>query len=170
MLSRIWFFHDPVDCSPPGSSVRGVFQARILEWVAISFSRGSSQLRDWTGVSHIEGRCFTFWATREVLVLLLERPKSFQFRISWFSMVSKSLNRIANILSLLNIFITYKSYIFRYYRIAPNKLKKRNWIMRFSSVQFSRSVMSDSLWPYGLQHAIWLLNHVNALHFPKKLI
>ena len=37
---------DPVDCSPPGSSVHGIAQARILEWVAISFSRGSSQLRN----------------------------------------------------------------------------------------------------------------------------
>ena len=37
---------DPIDCGPPGSSVHGVFQARILEWVAISFSRGSSQPRD----------------------------------------------------------------------------------------------------------------------------
>ena len=37
---------DSMDCSPPGSSVPGIFQARILEWVAISFSRGSSKLRD----------------------------------------------------------------------------------------------------------------------------
>ena len=37
---------DPMDCSPPGSSVHGILQARILEWVAISISRGSSQLRD----------------------------------------------------------------------------------------------------------------------------
>ena len=43
---------DPVDCSPPGSSVHGIFLARILEWVAISRSRGSSLLRDWTWVSH----------------------------------------------------------------------------------------------------------------------
>ena len=42
---------DPLDHSPPGSSVHGVFQARILEWVTISFSRGSSQPRDWTLVS-----------------------------------------------------------------------------------------------------------------------
>ena len=49
---------DPVDCSPPGSSVRGILQARILEWVAISFSRGSSRLRDRTQVSCIVGRCF----------------------------------------------------------------------------------------------------------------
>ena len=49
---------DPIDCSPPGSSVHGIFQARILEWVAISFSRGSSWPRDWTWVSHISGRFF----------------------------------------------------------------------------------------------------------------
>ena len=49
---------DPMDCSPPGSSVPGILQARILEWVAISFSRGSSQLRDQTHVSCIAGRFF----------------------------------------------------------------------------------------------------------------
>ena len=49
---------DPVDSSPPGSSVHGILQARILEWVAISFSRGSSQPRDQTQVSRIAGRCF----------------------------------------------------------------------------------------------------------------
>ena len=56
---------DPMDCSLPGSSVHEIFQARVLEWVAISFSRGSSRPRDWTWVSHIVGRCFTIWATRE---------------------------------------------------------------------------------------------------------
>ena len=57
---------DPVDCSPPGSSIHGILQARILEWVAISFSRGSSQPRDQTQVSHIAGRRFNLWATRDV--------------------------------------------------------------------------------------------------------
>ena len=47
-----------MDCSPPGSSVHGIFQARVLEWVAIAFSRGSSQPRDPAWVSHIVGRCF----------------------------------------------------------------------------------------------------------------
>jgi len=54
-----------MDCSPPDSSVCGIFQARVLEWVAISFSRGSSQPRDWTRVSRIAGGLFTIWATRE---------------------------------------------------------------------------------------------------------
>ena len=49
---------DPMDCSPPGSSIHGIFQARILEWVAISFSRGSSQPRDRTQVLRIAGRRF----------------------------------------------------------------------------------------------------------------
>ena len=57
---------DPVDCSPPGSSVHGICQARTLEWVAIPFSRGSSWPRDRTPVSHIVGRCFTVWATGEL--------------------------------------------------------------------------------------------------------
>ena len=57
-----------MDSSQPGSSVHGIFQARILEWVAISFSRGSSRPRDWTRVSCIVGRCFTLWATRKVLL------------------------------------------------------------------------------------------------------
>ena len=47
-----------MDCSPPGSSVRGILQARILEWVAISFSRASSRPRDETQVSCITGRRF----------------------------------------------------------------------------------------------------------------
>ena len=50
---------DPMDCSLPGSSVHGIFQARILEWVVILFSRGSSWLRDWTEISCIVGWFFT---------------------------------------------------------------------------------------------------------------
>ena len=53
-----------MDCSPPGSSVLGILQARILEWTAIPFSRGSSQPKDWTQVSFIAGGFFTVWATK----------------------------------------------------------------------------------------------------------
>ena len=63
---------DPMDrgawqssCSPPGSSVHGILQARIVEWVAMPSSRGSSQPRDQTQVSHLVGGFFTIWATRE---------------------------------------------------------------------------------------------------------
>ena len=47
---------DPMDCSPPGSSVHGILQARILEWTAMPSSRGSSWPRGWTQVSHVAGR------------------------------------------------------------------------------------------------------------------
>ena len=59
---------DPMDCSTPGSSIHGIVYARILEWVAISSSRGSSLSSDWTCISNISflaGRFFACWATRE---------------------------------------------------------------------------------------------------------
>ena len=65
---------DPMDCSLPSSSVHGVFQAIVLEWIAISFSSGSSQPRDRTQVSHSVDRRFTVWATREVQWILREYP------------------------------------------------------------------------------------------------
>ena len=61
---------DPMGCSLPGSSIHGIFQARVLEWVAISFSRGSSRPRDRTWVSRIVGRRFTIRATWEAQVFL----------------------------------------------------------------------------------------------------
>ena len=57
---------DPMDCSLQGSSVHENFQASVLEWVAISFSRGSSWPRDQTQISCIAGRHFTVWAIRKV--------------------------------------------------------------------------------------------------------
>ena len=71
---------DPMNCSPPGSSTHWIFQARVLEWVAISFSRASSWPRDPTRTYHIVGRRFTVWVTRE--------DSSFQFSCS---VVSNSL-------------------------------------------------------------------------------
>ena len=56
---------DPMEGSSPGSSVHGILQARIVDWVAIPFSRGSSQPRDWNCVSCAADRFFTVWATRE---------------------------------------------------------------------------------------------------------
>ena len=64
---------DPMDSNPPCSSVHEIFRARILEWVAISFSRGSSQPRDRTQVSCTAGKFFTNWATREAPLSLFQR-------------------------------------------------------------------------------------------------
>ena len=64
---------DPIDCSPPGSSVHGTLQARILEWIAIPFSRGSSWPRDQTWVSCIADGFFTIWATRGAQEIVKDR-------------------------------------------------------------------------------------------------
>ena len=80
LLWLCWFLEVKVKLSqlcpnlwdPMDYTVHGILQARILEWVAFPFSRGSSQPRDRTQVSHIAGRFFTSWATREAL---LENPQ-----------------------------------------------------------------------------------------------
>ena len=59
-------FGDPVECSSPGSSVHGILKRRTVEWVAISYSRGSSWPRDGAWVFCLAGRFFTLWATRDV--------------------------------------------------------------------------------------------------------
>ena len=61
LLSPVWL------CDPTDYPIHEILQARILDQVAIPFSRGSSQSRDWTQVSHIAGGFFTSWATREAL-------------------------------------------------------------------------------------------------------
>ena len=63
-LSHIQIFCDPMDCSPPGSSVLGISQARILEWVAISFFRASSRLRDQIRISCLGRKILSHWGTR----------------------------------------------------------------------------------------------------------
>ena len=65
---------DPMDCSLPGSSIHGILQTRILGWVAIPFSRGSSRPKDPTQVSHTAGGFFTIWTTKQALL----RMKSLQ--------------------------------------------------------------------------------------------
>ena len=64
-LSRVWLFCDPMDCSLQGSSVHGIFQATVLEWVAISFSRAHFWARDRTRVACIACGRFTVWATKQ---------------------------------------------------------------------------------------------------------
>ena len=66
---------NPRDCSPPDSSVHGILQARILEWIAFPFSSGSSPPRDQTWISCIAGRFFTNWATRLASIQSLKYSK-----------------------------------------------------------------------------------------------
>ena len=106
---------NPMDSNLLGSSVHGILQARIREWVAISFSRGFSQPRDRTSVSHIAGRRFTVWTTRQVLFAFKILPQIYS------SMRSKNLCDkkwqkkkiwIENKIPHQNNFIKTKIYIF----------------------------------------------------------
>ena len=83
--------HDPMDCNPPGSSVHGIFQAGILKWVAISFSRGSSWAKDWTWVSCFAGRFFTVWATRETPVTF---PFTSNYSLPYSIVCAQSLSHV----------------------------------------------------------------------------
>ena len=92
MFRRWWWFScsvvsnscNPMDCSPPGSSVHGISQARVLEWVATSFSRGSSRPRDQTQVSCIASGFFTIWATGKLRMFRTPQypPKVFMWWVS----------------------------------------------------------------------------------------
>ena len=96
---------DPVDRSPPGSSVHGILQARILEWVAMPSFRGSSQPRNPTRVSRITGRFFTMWAPRKPLIdqrysPVLGRPSfiiSPQITLVWLMSHLASFSRWTNL-------------------------------------------------------------------------
>ena len=81
-----------MDCNPPGSSVHGIFQARIVEWVAISFSRGCSWPRDQTYVSCIGRQVLSCCITWEALIEYIGRGKesfdSFNCLINIFSLIS----------------------------------------------------------------------------------
>ena len=81
---------DPVHCSPPGSSVHRILQARILQWIAIPFSRVSSWPRDRTRISHIEGRFFTIWATRRTwkwLIMKMSLQDVKEIRFSSYTLI-----------------------------------------------------------------------------------
>ena len=77
-LSCVWLFVAPMDCSLRDSSIHGIFQARVLEWVAVPLSKGSSQHRDWIWVSSTASRRFYCLSHQgsSVLICQIKRPKS----------------------------------------------------------------------------------------------
>ena len=115
---------DPM-CSLSGSSVHGIFQARVLEWVAISFPRGSSRPRNRTWLSCIAGRRFTVWATREAgtkgICCLFFTLEQFYFSLSlslslffFFLLCFKS----SNLLNLqIQLSVTLTNFILTYYML-----------------------------------------------------
>ena len=99
---------NPMDCILPESSVHGISQARILEWVASSFSRGSSWCRDRTWVSPIAGRFFTLWSTRDGAYpnysILIIPAKIFPALLNWQTDSPNQATREAPQYSFLNEF------------------------------------------------------------------
>ena len=99
-----------LDCSPPGSSVNLILQARILDWIAMPSSRGSSQPREWTQVSCITGGFFTIWATREAQESQSGKPMSSPEDSLPSELSEKPKNTEVGSLSLLQgIFLTQES-------------------------------------------------------------
>ena len=96
---------DPMDCSPPGSSVHGILQARILEWVAISFSRGSSQPKELTQVSCTADRFLTISATREASSIFVAKTKR-------------------KIMTILHLYLYVCAYFYTYICICTERGKK----------------------------------------------
>ena len=95
--------------SPPGSSVHEISQARTLEWVAIPFSRGSSWLRDWTWVSCIAGRFFTYWTTWEApkYIIFSKSPSQVNLKLRIKSIILFPTSHNICILFFLKILIFY---------------------------------------------------------------
>jgi len=107
LLAQSWLaLCDPMDCSPPGSCLHGILQARILEWVAIPFSRGSSWPRDRTQVSCIAGGFFTVWATGESWRHYTEWNKSEKDQYPMISLIcgilTKQINQPAKLIDTEN--------------------------------------------------------------------
>ena len=141
-------------CSLPGSSVHAIFQAIVLEWIAISFSRGSSQPRDRTQVSRIVDRRFTVWATREVY----ERSKVLS-KYYYCCLVAKVCDSLGTPWTVacqapLSMASPRQEYWSELAFPSPGDLPVSG--IKAASPAFSsvcHSVVSDSLRPHGLQHA-----------------
>ena len=106
LITQLWkTLCNPMDCSPPGFSDHEIFQTRILGWVAISFSRESSQPRDWTWVSYTAGRFSTNWATRQIWLESLQQF-SLAYRLISTSLLAKGFKPI-NIILLSQMFLLF---------------------------------------------------------------
>ena len=142
---------DTVGRSPPNSSVHGILQARILEWVAISFSRGSSWPRDWTQVSHIAGRRFNLWATRETYIFQYITVLIFFFKLIIYS--NKSVLILCNITYKSHKFKISLSYDIDVYYITPVVLTPHSSLVQ--NVKLSLLICLSCKWYHFGSHIIF---------------
>ena len=158
-----------MDCSPPSSSVHEILQARILEWVALSFSRGSSRPRDRIQVSHIAGRRFNLCTTREA-PSILEDTGNHNFLTLFPGYASHVLDCQNN--SAYNVFWP-RSVLFPLYP-APSPQKTSNKLtirglgfsidVKLSSVQsLSRVRLFVTPWTAALQVSLSVTNSRSLL-------
>ena len=137
---------DPMDCSPSGSSVHEILQARILEWVAISFSRGSSQPRDWTHISCIGKWILYHWATREVYYLC---PVLYNWeQVACFCALQEWTQSMARVYSL---FLNYIS-LEQLFRAQANIAKGFEY--QYSKAKLHLATIQLWLWYKGRNHTI----------------
>ena len=140
---------DPMDCSLPCFSEHGIFPARVLEWVAIFFSRVSSQPRNWTQVSHIVGRCFTHWVKKQKH--------------------GSNIRSVCNIYWILALWSEFclpcMIILFNHQENLNNKHRTNVSNITIATLGDllgeSCSVMSDSLWPHRL-YSPWNSPHQNT--------
>ena len=126
---------DPMDCSLPGFCVHGSLQARILKWVAVPFSRGSSQPRGQTHVFRVAGRFFTIWATREFFITY-SWPLCFKLIDQIFM---GSLLGSPFLLICMSVFMLV-SYSYEYYTIIKFEIREhlsfKNFVSNFLLLAF----------------------------------
>ena len=136
-----------MDCCPPGPSVHGIFQARILEWVAISFSRRSSRPRDQTCVSCLAGRFFTYRTHVSCLVggFFTSEPPFVNLKLhysKWKNPVPSTRNVVNNIAVSFVSCIIYKD--FKLLCCIPET--KKSTILQFKNKNISEVfVLYDSI-------------------------
>ena len=104
LLTHVWLFSDPMDCSPPGSSVHGISQARILEYIAISFSRWSFRPRGRTHASCIAGGFFTAEPSGKPIIQnkISKCLSTMSLRVSWQALSLAAQHPQSDVLLLLS--------------------------------------------------------------------
>ena len=137
---------NPVDSSPPGSSVHGIFQARILESVAISFSKGFSQPRDWTRISWI-GKWIYHWATWEKPLIHYSVGQ-----IGNQKTPSSSFSSFSRVLIMFQVLKNTRT-IKTSYTILPILDKKLIWITNLYWFQYHLSIHQNS---YQYSSKVWI--------------